>query len=261
MNFHSILAATDLTPQGNRAVLRAAMLAAQQRALLKIMYAPSDLDGSISTDVEQDLKRLGAEIYARFNVLVKIVANTGGHLQAVAEEAQWVGILVIGEHWEKSTRAFFCGQPIERLERVVPCPILLARLKASHRYRRILVATDFTPYSKKLLKLARWLEGDAHIEPFQARRPLLGRNDVARQAVIQKQHSNVDLIVVGKRRSSGFSDLLFGSEAHHVLRWSSGDVLLVPHDLRNDPKPEMAASPTAQRDQMAAEHPAGRSTE
>ena len=42
MNFHSILAITNLSPQGNRAVLRAAMLAAQRRALLKIMYAPSD---------------------------------------------------------------------------------------------------------------------------------------------------------------------------------------------------------------------------
>lgn len=241
----SILAVTDLAPHGNRAVLRAAMLAAQQRALLKIMYAPLDLDGSIGKEVDQDVKRLAAEIHSRFNVLVKIVANTGGHLQAVAEEAQWVGVLVIGEHWEKSTRAFFCGQPIERLQRVVPCPILLARVEASHRYRRILVANDFTPCSKKLLKLARWLDSDAQIESFHARRSMLGRNDMASRAVIQQQHANVDLIVVGKRRSTGFSDLLFGSEARHALRWSSGDVLLVPHELRIDTKPELAASPTA----------------
>ena len=259
MNSYSILAVTDLTPQGNRAVLRAAMLAAQQGALLKIMHAPLDLEGSISTEVEQDVKRLAAEIYRRFNVLVKIVANTGGHLQAVADEAQWVGILVIGEHWEKSPRSFFCGQPIERLQRVVPCPVLLARREASHRYSRILVASDSTSYSEKLLKLARWLDSDAQIEPFQARRTLLRRNDVARRAVIQ-QHSSVDLTVVGKRRSSGFSDLLLGNEAHHVLRWSSGDVLLVPHDLRIDTKPELAASPTAQRDQMVARHSAVGST-
>ncbi len=41
MSFHSILAVTDLSQQGNRAVIRAAMLAAPRRALLKIMYAPS----------------------------------------------------------------------------------------------------------------------------------------------------------------------------------------------------------------------------
>lgn len=240
MNSRSILAVTDLTPQGNRAVLRAAMLAEQQGALLKIMYAPLDLERSISTEVEQDVKRLAVEIYTRFNVLVKVVANTGGHLQAVAEEAQWVGILVIGEHWEKSTKAFLCGQPIERLQRVVPCPILLARREASHRYRRILVAIDSTAYSKKLFRLARHLDSDAQIEPFHARKAPLRGNDVARRAGIQQQHSNVDLTVVGKRRSFGLSDLLFGSDAHHVLRWSSGDVLLVPHDLR-DTKPEIAA--------------------
>jgi len=64
MNFHSILALTNLSPQGNRAVLRAALLAAERRALLKIMYAP-------------------------FGIFVKNVADTGGHLEAVAEEARW----------------------------------------------------------------------------------------------------------------------------------------------------------------------------
>ena len=80
MNFHSILATiTDLSPQGNRAVLRAAVLAAQQRALLKIMYAPWDLGGSINTDVAQDVKRLSAAICARF-ILVK---NETGDSRAV----------------------------------------------------------------------------------------------------------------------------------------------------------------------------------
>lgn len=261
MNFHSILAVTDLSPQGNRAVLRAAMLAAQQRSLLKIMYAPWDLGGSTNTDVEQDVKRLAAEIYTRFDILVKNVADTSGHLQAVAEEARWADLLVVGERWKKTAKTFFCGQPIERLQRIVPCPILLARLEVFHRYRRILVAIDSTPNSQKLLKLARSL--DAEIEPFHAlstkrasesstgRRnrvaTRIGRSDVARQSVIQQQHSNAELIVVGKRRRSGFSDFLFGSVAHRVLWWSRGDVLLVPHDLRIEPKPQMDAIQWADR--------------
>lgn len=245
MSFHSILAVTDLSQQGNRAVIRAAMLAAPRRALLKIMYAPSDFRGSIDPDVEQDVKRIATEVHTRFKVLVKTVADTRGDLEGVAEEARWADMLVVGEHRKEPTGFFFRGKPIERLQQLVPCPVLLARLEVFHRYRRILVAIDSTACSKKLLKLARSLDSDALVEPFHvgdsstATRNRGSPNDVARQAVIQQQHSNADLIVVGQSRSSGFSEFLFGSVAHRVLRWSSCDVLLVPHDLRIDPTPGM----------------------
>ncbi|MBS0341756.1 MAG: universal stress protein [Proteobacteria bacterium] len=291
MVIHSILAVTDLSPQGNRAVLRAALLAAQHGALLKIMHAPRGFGAAQPrADAQLELRRIAAEVHARFDVLVKRVADTSGGLRAVAEEARWVDLLVVGEHEEKrSARSFFCSHPVERLQRAVPCPILLARLEVFHRYRRILVAVDFTPDSRKMVKLAWSLDGDAQVELFHAlnttfegklryadvseraikvyrhesmrdahermfwlsdsstaRRnrvvAAIGRGDVARQAVIQQQHSSAELLVVGKRRSSRISDLLLGSVAQRVLWWSSGDVLLVPHDLRIDPKHETAAA-------------------
>lgn len=297
MNIQSILAVTDLSEHGNRTVYRAAMLAAQHRALLKIMYAPRDFIVSESANVQEDVRRLAAEVHARFDILVKNVSDASGNLQAVVDEARWVDMLVIGEHRERSAKPFFCGQPVERLLRAVPCPILLARLEVFHRYRRILVAVDFTPESKKLVKLAWSLDSDAQVELFHAlntmhegklryaevseqamkayrheslrdaherlfwlsdsstaRRnrvvAMIGRGDAARQAVVQQQHANAELLVVGKRRSSVFSDFLFGSVAQRVLRWSSGDVLLVPHDLRINPKTEMVASSAVRRDQV-----------
>lgn len=303
MNIQSILAVTDLSAQGNRTVIRAAMLAAQHRALLKIMYAPEGFVSSQSADVQESVRQLSADVHARFDILVKSVSCTSGDLQAVAEEAHWVDLLVIGEHRERSVRAFFCGQPIERLQRVVRCPILLARLEVFHRYRRILVAVDFTPESKKLVKLAWSLDRDAQVELFHALNTMhegklryadvseqaikayrhesmlearerlfwlsdsstarrnrvvaaIGKGDAARQAVIQQQHANAELLVVGKRRSSGFSDFLLGSVAQRVLWWSSGDVLLVPHDWRIDPKAEFAA-PSAKSKPMAARVPNG----
>ncbi|VTU23177.1 universal stress protein [Variovorax sp. PBL-E5] len=289
MNIQSILAVTDLSGQGNRTVFRAAVLAAQHRALLKIIYAPKDFIACENADAGEGVRRLAAEVHTRFGILVKNVSDTSGRLEAIAEEAQWVDMLVIGEHREKSAKAFFCGQPIERLLRVVPCPILLARLEVFHRYRRILVAVDFTPESRKLVKLAWSLDSDAQVELFHALNTMhegklryadvseqairayrhesmrdaherifslsdssnarrnrvvaaIGKGDAARQAVVQQQHANADLLVVGKRRSSAFTDFLFGSIAQRVLWWSSRDVLLVPHDLRIDPKTEVAAS-------------------
>ena len=293
MNIQSILAVTDLSAQGNCTVFRAAMLAAQRRALLKIMYAPAGFLVGEAVDVKDDLAKLGTEIHTRFDILVKNVADTSGQLQSVVEEARWVNMLAIGDHREKSVPAYFCGQPVERLQRVVRCPILLVRLEASHRYRRILVAVDFTPESKKLVKLAWSLDGDAQVQLFHALNTMhegklryadvseeamkayrqeslrdasgrlfllsdsstarrnrvvaaIGRGDAARQAVIQQQHFNADLLVVGKRRSSAFSDFLMGSVAQRVLWWSSGDVLLVPHDLHADPTTQMASAAQVQ---------------
>ena len=57
----------------------------------------------------------------------------------------------------------------------------------------------------------------------------IGRGDPARQAAVQQQYSKADLLVVGKRRRCALMDFLFGSVALRVLRWSTGDVLVVPH--------------------------------
>jgi nucleotide-binding universal stress UspA family protein len=56
----------------------------------------------------------------------------------------------------------------------------------------------------------------------------VGRGDPARQAAVQQQYTNADLLVVGKRQRGAAMDFLFGSVALRVLRWSTGDVLVVP---------------------------------
>ena len=56
MNIQSILAVTDLSSEGNRTVVRAAMVAAQHRALLKIMYAPWDVMASGSAGVQEEVR-------------------------------------------------------------------------------------------------------------------------------------------------------------------------------------------------------------
>lgn len=292
MQIQSLLAITDLSAEGDRAVLRAAMLAAQHRALLKIMYAPGDLAGSDRSDVKEGTARLAAEVHKRFDILVKNVSHIGGNIQAVVEEARWVDMLVMSERRERSVTAFFLGQPIERLQRVIACPILLVRLEVARDYRRILVAVDFTPEPKKLVKIAWSLERHAQVQLFHAMTTLypgklryndvferamktypresprdahervfylsdsstarrnrviaaIGRGDAGRQAVIQQQHANAELLVVGKRRTSSFADFVLGSVAQRVLLCSTGDVLLVPHDLPIDPQietPETASS-------------------
>ena len=305
MNIQTILAVTDLSAEGNRAATRAAIFAAQHRALLKVMYAPKGFLPAPGAKTQEDLRQFATEINSRFDILVKNVANTSGHLHAVVHEASGVDLLVLAEHRERTVRSFFCGQPIERLQRFVRCPILLSRLEVFHRYRRMLVAVDFTPESKKLVKLAWSLDSDSEVELFhalnkthegkyryadvseeaikayrhesllEARERLfwlsdsstarrnrvlaaIGKGDVARQAVIQQQHANAELLVVGKRRGSSFSDFLLGSIAQRVLWSSDGDVLVVPHDWHPDTKVDSAACSAFGRNQMAARNSYGR---
>ena len=245
MNIHSILAVTDFSPHGDRAALRAAMLARQQRCLLKLMYAPSDLRGTVEADAARGVKRLASELHARFGILVKNVVDTSGHLEAVAEEARWVDLLVIGPCPERSTLAFFCSHPAERLRRGISCPILVARQEPIHRYERILLAINDPTQEGKLLQVARSIERDADIEPLPASgaKLELERGD----CVVPRSGSTAELIVLGGRRRCGIADFLFGRVASRVLRGSTGDVLLVPHDLRIEPTPGSVITAEAPR--------------
>lgn len=279
MNIQSILAVTDLSAHGNRTVERAALLAVEHHALLKIMYAPAAGSNALVA-AAGSLAQLCAEMAARHGVLVKKVAESAVRLEDLAEEARWVDLLVLNHVHERSATALFCGQPVERLLRLVHCPVLVTRLPARGRYRRILVAVDFTPEAKNLVRLAWTLDSAAEVELFHALisvlsegklryasvseeaikvyrhdclryargrmrcltdssdarhsrlRSTIGHGDPARQASVRQQCTMAELLVVGKRRSSAFKDFILGSVAQRVLGWSTGDVLVVPHDLR-----------------------------
>ena len=57
----------------------------------------------------------------------------------------------------------------------------------------------------------------------------IGQGDPARQAAVQQEAINADLIVVGKRQHAPWLDLLFESTSQRLLRWASSDILVVPH--------------------------------
>jgi nucleotide-binding universal stress UspA family protein len=78
-------------------------------------------------------------------------------------------------------------------------------------------------------------------DSFEARRnrvqSAIAHGDPARQALVQRERSRSDLIVVGKSRVSTFCDLFLGSVAGRLLSHSEADeaqtdVLVVPHGWR-----------------------------
>ncbi|MDR6860562.1 universal stress protein [Variovorax guangxiensis] len=166
MNIRSILAVTDLSAHGNRTVERAALLAVEHDALLKMMYAPAA--GGLRVDAAGSLAKLSSEVAATHGVLVKNVAKAAERLEDVVDEASWVDLVVLEHAYERTATAFFHGQPFERLLRLAGCPVLVTRLPARTKYTRILVAVNFTPAAKDLVKLASSLNSAAEVEVFHA---------------------------------------------------------------------------------------------
>jgi len=164
----SILALTDLSARGQHAVERAARLAADHGALLKLMYAPANFEPLAHAEAATGLAGLARALSARFGVLVKQVAVSSGGLAQVVDEARHADLVVLRHERDRSPGAFFTGQPVERLLRRVRCPVLVTRLAARPRYGRILVAVDFTPASHELVSIAHGLDAHASLELFHA---------------------------------------------------------------------------------------------
>jgi hypothetical protein len=93
--------------------------------------------------------------------------------QLADAQAQAMNLVVLPHRHERSTAAFFRGQPVLRLLRGCNCPVLVVREARGARYERVLVAVDFPETSESLVKLAASFDASAEIEatvPVAARR-------------------------------------------------------------------------------------------
>lgn len=167
LTIRSILAVTDFSKEADWAVERAAQLAVEHRATLKLMFAPANGDAP-PTDGASRLARTARALSTRLAITVRTANQTANALEHVAEEAACADLLVIGHQRESALATFLRGQPAERLTRLCRCPVLVTKLAPKRRYTRILVAVDFTPESRNLVKLACTLDADADVELFHA---------------------------------------------------------------------------------------------
>jgi len=274
MSPRSILVVTDFSASEGIALQRAWQLADAHRAAIKLMYLPAR-GQPVARAAASRLANTARQLEESLELRVKTVPVKAHRLQDIAAEARGMDLVVLPHRHERTTAAFFRGQPVLRLLRSANCPVLVARAARGAHYRRILVTVDFTPLSQSLVKLATSLDAHAEVEIFHAigtldesklrsadatehavrswreeslrharerivalsdsfdvRRnrvaTVIGRGDPGRQAVIQQEHSEADLVVVGKQTGSAWEDFLCGSVAHRILSWGTSDVLVVP---------------------------------
>ena len=167
MNIQSVLVATDLSAHEDIAVQRALRLAHTHRAAVKLMYLPPR-GQEVPPSASRYLANAARHLEDRFDLLVKTVPVKAHRLEDLAAETRGMDLVVLPHRRERSTAAFFRGQPVQRLLRCCSCPVLVTRQMCGEHYRRILVAVDFSAESEALVKLAAELDARAELEIFHA---------------------------------------------------------------------------------------------
>jgi nucleotide-binding universal stress UspA family protein len=171
MSIKSILAVTDLSPRDDVAVQRAGQLAATHRATVKLMYVPARgqaVEPAAAARLATTARQLEDSLALRVRTAPAKASTRAFRLEDLATEVRGMDLVVLPHRHERSTAAFFRGQPVLRLLRRCGCPVLVARQARVEPYRHILVAVDFSAASQALVKLAGTLDPLAELEIFHA---------------------------------------------------------------------------------------------
>jgi nucleotide-binding universal stress UspA family protein len=199
-----ILAATDLSGPSRHAVDRAVRLADETGAQLAALHVVSqgavdglrrildedtpEVEARILDEARDALDRLLAELVANRSVSAEARIAVGvivGEIVAQAE-AEAADLLVLGARGEGFLRHLLLGTTAERLLRKTNRPVLLVRQLPHDRYRRVVVAVDFSASSVAALRLARTLAPAAELVllhafevPFENKLQFAGVTDEA----------------------------------------------------------------------------------
>ncbi len=172
----TILFATDLKVNSDRAMGRAIKLAKAQKATLHVFHA---LHAYKAKDFRQSLVEQTHSIIEGYlseymdaeglKVEIKIAYNDHAH-ELILQYAYDIkaDLIVMGMHGKEKFRDFFVGTTIERVARQARKPILMVRNKALEPYQHLLAAVDFAPASRAALRTAISLSPKANLQMLHA---------------------------------------------------------------------------------------------
>lgn len=168
MTIRSMLVATDLSVQDRLTLQRAWHIARAHRATVHLMYLPP-AGQPVPTTAAARLAQRARELEEAHGLRVQAVGVRREHaFDDLVALARGVDLVVLPHRRERSTAAFFRGQPVLRLLRGAGRPVLVLRRSTDEHYRRILVAVDLLPESTALAQFAAGLEERAELEIFHA---------------------------------------------------------------------------------------------
>lgn len=174
----TILAATDLSAPARHAADRAARLAQETGAPLALLHAlparplrelrewlGDDVGRQLQDEARDRLQALADELRQVRQVAVTTELADAGVLDAVDAAATRLdaALIVLGARGAGFLRRLVLGTTAERLLRRTRRPLLVVRSLPHERYRRALLAVDFSPWSADVVALARLAAPSAHL--------------------------------------------------------------------------------------------------
>lgn len=168
----TIVAATDFSPHARHAADRAARIAHEVQAQLRLLHvmplqplaelrswlgAGSTTERSLRDGAVAELNELAQRLHAARQVAVEPVVVEGPVLESTLQEVERARaqLLVLGIRGAGFMRRLVLGTTAERVMRRAAQPVLVVRQTPHERYRRVLVGVDFSEWSAGALETAR----------------------------------------------------------------------------------------------------------
>jgi nucleotide-binding universal stress UspA family protein len=126
---HEVLVITDLAPASTNAVWRAALIAREQGASLRLLYVGGER--RCMTQMHAALEEIRKQVHARLGIAVNAEVWEGDLLPKAISAARSAGLLVIGPRRSNPLREWIAGTQTERLIRLCRIPTLV--VKRRHR--------------------------------------------------------------------------------------------------------------------------------
>lgn len=182
-NVRTVVAATDFSDRAERAVHRAAQLAAAHGARLHLVHAarritPAPAWGGAGVDVWLDESKVTARLQASLDALAGSMASqygvqtsttlVDGNTRALTAQAEGADLLVIGATGEGAIARRLFGSTAQSVVRAASVPVLVVRLPAHGPYQRLIGATDLSADAERAIARGTALAPDATLSLLTA---------------------------------------------------------------------------------------------
>ena len=228
-----ILVATDLSARSDRAVKRAAGLAAALRARLAIAHvANADLPPALRdarAAQARDALRTRVDADPALSALDPALVVETGRVEARLPDlarSQGAGLLVVGTHRDRGMADLLGAPTLLRLLRGARVPVLVAVGRPETAYRDVSVGWDFSPASEAAARAARAIAPEASFALVHAWAPIVAAGGYGLDPVGlpagPSEETEADLARAARALGEGVGHVLeVGPPAHALMRRAS----------------------------------------
>jgi nucleotide-binding universal stress UspA family protein len=126
---HEVLVITDLAPASTNAVWRAALIAREQGASLRLLHVGGERRRM--AQVHEALEHIRTQVHARLGIELNAEVVEGDLLPKAISAARSAALLVIGPRRSNPLREWISGTQAERLIRLCRIPTLVVKRPAN----------------------------------------------------------------------------------------------------------------------------------